>query len=496
MSKFSMRIAGAVAASALTIACTGFAGAQEIGGETIPEPATLEQANLVNNDANVSLTIQKYLGDPGQTDTPLGGVQFRIERINGVNLSTQEGWKKAAELKAETANDFTEVATVTTEDNGTVTLRTEDNDEFTVGLYKITELQKAGYTAAAPFLVALPHSENGQWSYSQTVKPKNQKITPTKQVKDTGVTVGDNLTYTVNAPVPAGALSRFNVVDPLVAGLTYVANSAKISLAGDTTNTALAAEDYTISNEGNTLRVNFTDAGRAKLETARKSSPALKVLVEFQATVSEQAINAQGQITNTATIELPNGATVDTNGDDPATEQVENNPTATTFGTLTITKTTTNGDKSLNGAEFELYQCTVNEGKGTLVGQALNVKPAGQDNRTIATTAGGDAQGGNATATISNIPLNSFAAGTGVEAIQYCVLETKAPEGYVRNPEPQVVTAVEGQARQLAVSVDNQKNSVLGQLPATGAWGIVLVFLLGLLLLARGLYTSYQDSRA
>ena len=93
------------------------------------------------------------------------------------------------------------------------------------------------------------------------------------------------------------------------------------------------------------------------------------------------------------------------------------------------------------------------------------------------------------------IPIQSFAAETGVKSKDYCVLETKAPKNFVRNEVPQHVT-VDPAAKTLAVTVDNQRNSVLGQLPATGAWGIILVFLVGLALLARGIYTSYKDSRS
>ncbi|MDU3176028.1 MAG: SpaA isopeptide-forming pilin-related protein, partial [Corynebacterium striatum] len=108
-------------------------------------------------------------------------------------------------------------------------------------------------------------------------------------------------------------------------------------------------------------------------------------------------------------------------------------------------------------------------------------------------TSGGDNR--SSTAQGYGVPISSFAANTGTTNNDYCVLETKAPEGYVRNPEPQHVT-IDVNARTLAVSVENQKNNIINQLPATGAWGIVLVFLVGLLLLARGLYTSYKDNRA
>lgn len=500
MSKLSLRIASAVTASAIAFAggaaMSPVAFAQEVGAEPTPT-AVNTNTDLIDANAPVSLTINKYLGDPGDTSTPLSGITFRVERVNNVDLTTQAGWAAAADLTAATATDVTQVADITTGTDGVATISTGSDSAFTVGLYKVTELQAGNYTAAPPFLVALPHSENGIWSYDQVVNPKNQEIVASKQVQDTGVTIGDNLTYTVNAPVPAGEIDRFNIVDPLVTGLTYVEGSGQVGLVGGPADASLdAATDYQIVNDSanNTVRVEFTPAGRDKLEGYRLNSPGLKVTFEFQATVNE--IPADGNITNTADIQLPNGIVVNTNGDDPSTtDVVEDNPTSTTFGNLTITKTTSNGTEPLNGAQFELYQCTVENGTPTLVGDPLNVKPAGEADRTHAVTSGG-VDAGDATATVNNIPVSSFAAETGSQAIQYCVLETEAPAGYVRNPEPQIVNSVGGDIRNLAVSVDNQKNSIIGQLPATGAWGILLIFLLGLALLARGLYTSYKDSRA
>lgn len=508
MNKVSTHLAAVLAAGTLSISSVGFAGpalaqttptATEAGVETAPAPAEITNADVINADEKVNLTIKKYLGDPGDTSTPLSDTEFKVERVN-VDLTKQEGWKQLSGFTAENAPIDRGFAALTkkTDASGTATFDT-DSDGLKVGAYKVTEINRSGYTTAPPFLVTLPHDVDGQWIYEQTVSPKNQKVTPSKQVKDAGATIGKQLTYTVNAPVPADALTRFIIQDPLNAALKVETAKVKVSLDGATNGATLADGDYkvTLDNASNTLQVEFTKDGLAKLQEARKGAPGLKVLVEFPATITKAPEG--GEITNTAKILLPNGAEVDTNGDDPATPDPEDNPTKTTFGNLTITKTSGNakdGD-SLDGAEFELYQCKQENGKWQLLGSPLNMATTAEgnaDKKIITSGSKGTASSLESEAKGYAIPIQSFAAETGVTAKDYCVLETKAPKNFVRNEVPQHVT-VDVDAKTLAVSVDNQRNSVLGQLPATGAWGIILVFLVGLALLARGIYTSYKDSR-
>ena len=504
MTNISKRLAAVIAAGTISVASAGFAApalAQEAGVET--PPAASKDADTIDPNANVSLTINKYVGDPINEGDPSGklptleGAQFRVERL-AVDLTTQGGWETLANTEpADLAKDknFTAVTKPTNKD-GTVTFGNADG--LTVGAYRVTELNRDGYTTAPPFIVTLPHDTNGQWSYEQTVNPKNQRIIPSKQVDDTNATIGSTLDYTINAPVPAGELTRFNITDELVSALTLNAEGVEVNAQGANAPALSLGDDYTVNTGNNTLTVNFTDAGRAKLQDARKGDPTLKVTVGFNATINK--IPDGGVISNTATIELPNGATVDTDGDNPDTTETENDPTSTTFGNLTITKTTSNGTDSLNDAQFELYRCEANGNGGyNLQGEALQMATTATGTpSTLITTAGSDAAEDGATDATANgygIPLTSFAAETGTTPNKYCVLETQAPAGYVRNPEPQPVE-VDATARTLTVSVDNQKNSVLGQLPATGAWGILLIFLVGLALLARGIYTSYKDSRS
>ncbi|MBE7365450.1 SpaH/EbpB family LPXTG-anchored major pilin [Corynebacterium aurimucosum] len=503
MNKASTRLAAFIAAGAISVAGAGFAApalaqtttTPQAGVETAPAPVTPSAASVIDANKPVTLTITKYLGDPGDTNTPLAGSEFKVERVD-VDLTKQEGWKKLSGYTAETALIDSNFKAVTkkTDSNGVATF-----DELKVGAYKVTEINRAGYTTAPPFLVTLPHDVNGEWVYEQAVQPKNQKLVPSKQVKDADATIGTQLTYTVNAPVPADALTRFIIQDPLNAALKVDTQKVKVSLDGATNGATLAASDYntTLDTATNTLQVEFTKDGLAKLQEARKGAPGLKVLVEFPATITKAPEG--GAITNTAKILLPNGAEVDTNGDDPATPDVEDNPTKTTFGTLTITKTSGNAKEgdSLDGAEFELYQCKKEGENWQLLGKPLNMATteSGNPATTIKTSGStGTAPSLKSEAKGYAIPVQSFAAATGVTTKDYCVLETKAPKNFVRNEVPQHVT-VDAAAKTLSVTVDNQRNSVLGQLPATGAWGIILVFLVGLALLARGIYTSYKDSR-
>lgn len=488
MKNYKTRIAAAFAAGALTFSGVGMvaptAMAQVNGAE--PTLAPSQGANQIDPNATGTLNIFKYEGDPGTEyvdaaptgATPLPGVTFNVQHVDGVDLTTQDGWAELATMTPTDLQGNTLGATtaVTTGANGQAT--------FTgpVGVYLVTETAFGSYTVAPPFLITLPYAgENGAWQYERNVYPKNQNIQPDKQVNDNDATLGGNLHYTVNAPVPAGALDTLTITDPLVDNLALVDSSAVITAEG----VNLVPADYTVTYTNNTLVVDFTEAGLAKLQAARVGAADLAVSVSFDAQVV--SIPADGNIPNTATVTYPNGVELDTDVDGTAT--------STTFGNLTITKTGTgleSGD-TLDGAVFEVYHCTADD---ELVGEALSIATANNASSVAdeLTTAGFD--GTQATVTGYGLPATSFSgAGTGATENTYCVLETQAPSGFVRNPEPQPVN-YDAASNTFTVSVNNQKDSIFGQLPATGAWGIVIAFLIGLALLARGLYTSYRDNKA
>lgn len=527
-------VPAAVAALALTLGglAAPHAAAAPVGAEPTPTTAaTIPATGKVDPTAATTLTIHKILGDPNSgATTPLKDRTFNVYKLiaggTPVDLTTQEGWQVVSALNDTTtpinastllaagtqtvtiptagtdgvpgtADDGTRSVTVTlgpavaqtTDANGIATFST-----LGVGAFLVEEVSKTGYTTAAPFLVTLPHGETGTWKYTQDVYPKNQMVQPNKQVDDTNATLGNTLTYTINAPVPADNMDRFTITDPLPTGLTLVTASPVVTVSnadgtGDVSGNFTAGTDYTIGTANNTVTVTFTQTGLDKLEAARKGNVELQVHVQFKATVTSVPA-AGGTITNTATVALPNGGTITTDADFNGDGTVDK--TSTTFAPLTITKTSpTAGD--LSGATFQLYQCSKNADGTTwqLLGAPLDMatSPTGPTATTITT-------GADAKALAYAIPATSTSGGaTGAVANQYCVMETKAPAGYLLNPQPQPVT-YDGNANTLAVSVTNAKDTVIGQLPATGAWGLLAVLAAGGGLVARGVATSRRDRKA
>lgn len=531
----TLAIGSAAVAAPISFAQDGDAAVTEDGAAAgvvdrpfgAPAPAgemtspTAAQADLIDAGKTGTLTIKKLLGDPERDDdgathsgaptgdvTPLAGAVFNIERLD-IDLTKLSGWSQLNDLVDNPQNiaDFNRHAEQPADGKRSQTTGAEGEAAFSdipVGVYVVTEQPRDGYSTSAPFLVSLPYSDGqtGKWEYTRTVYPKNQELRPNKQVDAQGATLGSNMKYTINAPVPAGELNRFKITDQLVQQLQLVTTGDQAPTVSLTPSGELTADDYSLATDNNTLTVEFTEAGRRKLEGLRQANPNLQVHVQFEAKVV--SLPAQGtSITNTAKVEYPNGAEVTT--DSPAAEGEDPKPTRTDYANLTITKFTNDqeGDANLAGAEFNLYRCVGEE----LKGEAIPVSTS----EALATDF--DAAGAATLTTVKSeeneregvfrgygIPVRTFAAGgTATQNYNYCVVETKAPAGFIRNPEVHKVDlqeATANQAAELSVRVENQRDNFLSSLPATGAWGIILVFLVGLGLLARGFYTSRKDGRA
>lgn len=196
MTPLSKKVLAVVAAGLLSFASAPVALAQTTppGAETSLPPATPAQASQIDLNKPVTLNIYKKIGDPqadlaaAQGLTGLAGVEFQLERIDGVDLTTQAGWDELATLTATNIGDNTanNLGTITTDANGFATVSTDVYSEFKAGVYRVTELEKDGYSVAAPFLITLPYNTADGWSYTRDIYPKNQQVTPNKQVDDTG----------------------------------------------------------------------------------------------------------------------------------------------------------------------------------------------------------------------------------------------------------------------------------------------------------------------
>ena len=470
-------------------------------------PVAVAQNNqAVDVNKTGTLTINKQEGDPGAATGTVEGTEFTVERVQMTNgLNTAAGWTEAGNIVSAGAGEAAIDTTFTAQTKATDADGVAAFTDLPVGIYKVTEKTNGNYTVAAPFLVTLPLTQqDGSLTYTPTVSPKNQKLDPTKAADDANANIGDQITYTIKAPVPAGdvlqdgsrTISQFRITDDLQQELTYVADSAEVTLAG-ADDTTLGEGDYTISNDGQNLTVEFTPAGLQRLETLRADNPGLTVQVVFKAEVN--AIPANGQIDNTANVYVPNrDEPIQSKPETEKDGDQDTNDTTTQYANVEVTKTL-NGNpvedgKTGNGAEFEIYPCAP-EGEGYAVADGAEaIKGTATANSTeVATTF--TAQGGDVDSAKAAV-----ASGFGMQlnpTVQYCAVETKAPAGYLVNPDPQLLTlttkGTDTNRPVYTVAVNDVKDNIFGRLPATGERTMLYILALGLVLFGGG--AAYQLSR-
>lgn len=507
-------------AMAAAVSVAGPVGA----GMLAPSTAIAAPGSAIDTTRTGSITINKYEGQPGDTATPLPGTTFQVEQINlqddqlnphGYNLDRQQAWdvvaKWADNVAGAPAGGYT--GTQTTGADGTTKF-----DQLPVGLYRVTEQARGGgYTVAPPFLVTIPRTDDGDPSYDVTVSPKNQKLQPTKKVETDNYTVGDDVQYNVSTTLPAFEANRQNeslqVVDTMPAELTWDANNpnhtvrvayyddsaAEAADVDGTAGTALeAGTDYNVTLEaGNKLTVSFTEAGITKLREARATNPELALGVRFKVTVTTAPDN--GVISNTAEVIYNGNPTNTTDPRDP-----ENPGTETQFVNVAVTKQLAGKDvddnKNGSGAKFEIYRCTQDSSGRWNIADGAQPERVRVNDTTVTeiTATGADGQAAVANVTgLNRAKADRDANSTAVAYVDYCALETAGVAGYLDNPEPQhlefTAAAGNGAAGTLAGTVNNAKNNIWGNLPATGERTMLILLAIGAILFAGG--AAYQLNR-
>lgn len=422
-------------------------------------------AGNIDPNQQASLTIHKYDGDTGEAgdgteieDTSelgnfLPGVEFTITPVTArgnqsLAVTDPAAWDIISDA---TASDVTAVngyvfgtpVVVTTGNDGSATT------DLSQGLYLVTE---TGYgdntitTPVVPFLVTLPLPQsNGTWLYDVHVYPKNQVSTdvPTKTVADPtgGVTIGSTVPWIISAPVQPdkpGDITSFKITDKLDERLSFVS----ANVAGFTLDT-----DYELSVVGQDVTIEFTVAGAAKLTAGDVVTIMLNTKVESLGT---------GVIPNQATVFTnDNGGKTTSKPGDPGT-----NPT-TNWGPLEVLKYAAGDkEKTLAGAEFTVYSdIDATNAVGTI-------------------TTGADGKG--------SIVL--WVGNDTDKTETYYLQESKAPAGYVLDPQVRSVVINAGDAASVVVQQIANTQQGHPSLPLTGADGQLLALIGGgaLLLLAGG----------
>ena len=454
--------------------------------------------------------------------TPLKGIAFDIYRVKeggaDIDLSTIEGWQKYSELDPTKANEYASeanyVKTITTGDGGVAT------DELPIGVYVIKEdLAKSNpdpagtYTPAAPFITALPFTNEGgtAWNKDVHVYPKNQEVKSTKEVDDRQGDqnedirqAGQTISYTLKGGVPPVPntvaqdnkyFDRYELIDTYDSDKwTPDTSTVKVQInEGDTKLADLEAADFEVTNpDSNTFTIKLTDAGLLKLRHNVGEKTNVQVVATIDGTL--KADLKPGTVKN--------GVEVETGNSGQPTVKTPKSEVESKYGRIDVTKFAKEGDKETNlaGAKFELHKCT-------------NANAAGQPGTLIEKskqTVGGksewetDAEG---KITITGIQLEDWFDGKGqADSFDYCLLETKAPEGYELLPQP-ILTPVNTNTPETKIGEENLPFTLVQRvenvptttstfkLPSTGEWGRWWLVLGGVAAVLAALGVLYRNNR-
>ena len=481
-----------------------------------------------------SLTVHKYLGATSSlphdgtalteeqlkgltSQKPLQGVKFKLYQVEGVDVDTNDGVAVASKignmtLPGDVVDKGIEVdgkkytlkaanpAEMTTDAQGQAVF-TVPNVGLPNGVYVVVEdlagsgdlktadgaVDKAKVTPAAPFAVSVPMTKPDGTGLNKDVHvyPKNQVNDLTKTVKDVGKNVGDDIVYTISTTSTGadtngdGKMDKadlggvYEIVDTLDPNLTYKSVTVKVAGAAVTE----GENGFTLTKEqtGNPAQDKVTVSFKGT--TLDTIAAGAKVELELIATVKQNSDN--GVIPNQAKL-YPN---------DWAKQKgkpVDSPKVETKFGDIVIKKVNKDGG-ALKGAVFTVYLDN---------SAAKDCSSYGDEIKTSEET------GENGLISIKGLHLTNFVDGKAVEKdnqIPYCLVETKAPSGYQLLPKPikfyltkegtvaELTTAVEGDGS--FVEITNYKNPGL---PLTGAQGILLVSVLGLILVSAGVVLTVK----
>ena len=304
----------------------------------------------------------------GKDGTKLEGVTFVLQKQNG------DKWDNV---------------TTSESDNKPLNLITNDEGQITVnglsqGTYRFIETNRGdnvGYImdgATTYVFTVNPDGTityNGQTEKNITITVNNEKPSLEKSVKnadgsydnDTDASVGDTVTWKVEASVPSNVneLKTYKLTDTMSAALTWenvanadlqISTSPSIELIQGTDYNLTVPEDNT---KGGTWTIEFTETGKTKLATSK-----VKVItVTFNTKLNENAkIGSAGNL-NDAELDYSNAIypTEDPNNPNnnkqPGEDKITDQAIVYSFQ-MNVLKVDGKTSAGLEGVKFDLYSYT------------------------------------------------------------------------------------------------------------------------------------------
>ena len=487
MTTFS-RATRAVTVAAVVGLSMGVSAPAVLAQPVAPAPTQVAKANI-DFSKKGSLTLFKKKGaessNPatgkemeGVPGDALNGVTFKITKLN---FDLQNGdWTKFPKTAADVkdADKSTTTFEKTTTGEGAAQF-----SDLPLGIYLVEETKTPdGIVAGAPFIVSVPmvNEASDAWNYDVIAYPKNTETKTEKTVKDADKHIQDAYTYTINADAPTWGegkkLTAFRFEDQLDNRLDF---QKVIEVKAG--NTVLQASDYTVNKpaeNGNKLVVKLTEQGLTKVKSGDKLS------LTFDVKRKEVG----------DTTELKNRADVIFNNPNTGNEvKNKTNEVVTYHGKLMVVKKDgKETGKVLEGAEFELYQCT----SANNLGAKVTVKNVSK------WTTGADG-----TFSIDGLHVTDFEDNKEApENKKFCLKETKAPAGY-ELPKKNVTEVdftrdniaktgeYKGDDKVTLVSqVDNIKRDT-PNLPMTGGAGVGILGAIGALIAGAGVWFARRNAK-
>lgn len=382
----------------------------------------------------------------GKYTSTIPTLQTELNKVEGVDnkdvLKACDDAKVSSEVESKTFTENDLIFNFTTEDAG-------------VYYFKWTGTPTGvDSTIISNSVISLPYYEGGVWnnSYTGTISSKVNDTTPTvvKTIEQSDIdgysttaAIGSDVTFTLTADRVGSSTEKtkkYVLTDTLSEGLEYKKVTAV--KVGDT---AVAADDYTVTSKGQTVEFSFNDTYLSNADSAFYTAD--KVYVTYVATLNNKAL------ISTADALKPNTNHVDlhyTNNLDVDSDITGSTVNVYTFE-LNVVKIDGNTKAPLPGATFKLTSDTDTTG-------------------TTLTTDGKD----------------GTVKFTGLKAGKYYVEETVAPSGYNINAKKFTITisnkgVVTGDGvTDSKLTVDDYPLSV----PQTGGTGTIMFTIGGVALIA------------
>lgn len=395
-----------------------------------------------------------------------------------------------------------------------------------------------------PFFVTLPlaNSKTKTWIYDVHVYPKNDTTNqvPTKTasdptrmdvVADSGKDKTDDtrITWKIAIPLPSPAegakYKEIGFSDKLAKGLTFdkvqnvqlvkyttdgkpvttgTGNTEPLTLTTHYTVTPLASDNQLVKLE---LTPTETTGGLAKAYTFYSAAKAAGQIAKLEAEVVTKVGADVKDVKNIANTWADNNKTGNKdNPCDPGTDHTKDGDPCKTapsdtayYGTLHVTKQDNDNQQPLDGAKFDVYEITgttkandvktATESKGTYTfagdkGAAVSSKKVGSSLETKEKIVGETKTHGTDSVKLF-VRKDSDKKTTNKT---YCIVETEAPAGYDLYTKPVCYDLVEDSAKTAATANVNTvkdikstpMSKIVGALPMTGARGLVVLTLCGI----------------